>query len=224
MLIFHLDWRRCLDGYQIERRERKPGRGARILDDSGDYIVRNSGRLESTTPMQCGGLWKQLTECWIADNALGFVTRFGFLNRRNGREQRVDDILNDAETMRDWDRSIAWQDWPAISKALDSAGEDSLFEIGGVGRLGLLIHHQDGTERPELRLRPGSLFQAILVQAIDNAIDGTPLKKCFNPACSEWFRYGPGTNHRNTAMYHSPTCKGAHAYAKLKEARKEARK
>lgn len=57
-------------------------------------------------------------------------------------------------------------------------------------------------------------------QAIEDALSAIAerarprigVKLCKRPDCGEWFAYGPGTKHRETAVYCSPKCQKAHAY------------
>ena len=228
MSLVHLDWFWCYDGYRLEERKPRPRprrgplerTGARILnlDGGGVYVVRNSKRLKRTQPLKCEGLYRQLAACWISDDVLAFVENHGLLTR--GKEQRVDEILSDAENLRNWIRAISARNWPGLTNALEAAGQDSAFGHGGIGKLGVVFHYQEGMDRPELRFRPGSLLSAIYVQVLMDATGGATLRKCLNPVCPEWFKYGPGTEHRETAIYCSPKCQKAHAYMKLKEKRK----
>ena len=217
--LIRLDWFRCLDRYRFEDRTDPPGRRALLVSAAGRYIVRNSPKLESTTPLRCVGLYRQLANVSDDDSALEFVKRHGFLTRAKAKDQPVGDVLDRAADMRGLVDAINKKRWGALTDALNRAGQDSIFQIGGIGRLGAVFDWREGMERPELYYRPGSLLSAIYLQALQDASGGAELQKCDRPGCSKYFQVGPGTGRprlNRGVAYCTPKCQKAHAYMKKK--------
>ena len=219
--LLRLDWFRCRDGYRLEdRADPPPRRGRRALllgSIAGRYIVRNSNKFEPTTPLKCVGLYRLLADVSDDESALAFVKAHGFLSR--GKDARVDEVLDAAADIRKIVDAIDKKRWGALSDALSDAGQDSIFNIGGVGRLGAIFDWREGMERPELHYRPGSLLGAIYLQALQDASGGAELQKCDRPGCPKYFQVGPGTGRprlNRDAAYCTPKCQKAHAYMKLK--------
>jgi len=79
-----------------------------------------------------------------------------------------------------------------------------------------IFHHSPGQPQPRLFFQPRDLLGAAYLQLMQDAAQGAILRLCARPGCGEWFYYGPGTKHRETALYHSPRCQKAHAYLKTK--------
>ena len=219
MNFFHLDWPVDLDGYRIETEKAPAGRRASVLGDTGPRIVRNGGRLDIRQPLKADGLCR-----WIAkgektpEGALAIVSRFGFLFSAKARSESVAEIY-DAIDVAWWLVNMAdAKYWHLIEQWLAGVGHDNeRFIHGGIGRLG--VQFAPGAERPSLRLRPANLFNAALVQLLEEVSIGKPLKPCARPGCPEYFTYGPGTGKRETKEYCSPKCQNAHTYLKRKEAR-----
>lgn len=218
--LIRLEWFRCLDGYRIEDRTDPPGRRARLGSGAGRYIVRNSTRLETTTPLRCAGLYRQLADVEGDEGTLKFVTQHGFLSRAKSKDSRLDDVLGAATDMRSLVDAINKKRWGAIADGLNRADQDSMFQIGGIGRLGAVFGWRDGMERPDLYFRPGSLLGAIYLQALQDASGGAELQKCDRPGCPKYFQVGPGTRRprlNRGVAYCTPKCQKAHAYMKRKE-------
>ncbi len=219
--LLRLDWFHCLDGYQLEDRADPPGRRASLLSSAGRYIVRKSGRLGPTTPLLCVGLYRQLADVSDDDSALEFVTRHGFPERAKAKDTRVSDVLDAAQGMRHLVRMIDMKLWDVLTSALCRTGQDpdSIFQSGGIGRLGAIFEWRKGMERPELHYRPGSLLSAIYLQALQDVSFGAELQKCDRPGCPKYFQVGPGTGRprlNRGVAYCTPTCQKAHAYIKRK--------
>jgi hypothetical protein len=70
---------------------------------------------------------------------------------------------------------------------------------------------------PQLFFQPRTLRDAVYLQFFEDLTTRANLRKCKRPGCGEWFKYGPGTLHRNTAQYCSPKCQNADKYQKRKE-------
>lgn len=219
--LLRLDWFRCRDGYRLEdRADPPPRRGRRALllgSVAGRYIVRNSDTLEPTTPLKCVGLYRLLADVSDDESALAFVRAHGFLSR--GKDARVDQVLYAAADIRKIVDAIDKKRWGALRDTLNRAGQDSIMESGGVGRLGVIFDWREGMERPDLYFRPGSLISAIYVQALQDASGGAELQKCDRPGCPKYFQVGPGTGRprlNRGVAYCTPKCQKAHAYMKLK--------
>ena len=217
MIIFTLKWPVDQEGYRIERRA-PVTTGAMISRHGGyDSIVRKGGPMSEYEPLQVPGLWRRLAETKkTPQGALDFVGKYGFLHRKNVKAETFADIKEAIETARVLSVLYDKNDWVRVADRLNEASRDSLFSLGGIGRLGIVFHAEQGAERPDLKFRPGSLWSAILVQYLDDMSGGAKMRKCIGPGCPEWFKFGPGTGRRETARYHSPTCQQAHAYMKRK--------
>ena len=226
MALLHLDWLRGSEGYRIERRPAEPptGIGKRGPDvemrwhqSGGFFIVRNGGRHRESAPLGCDGLWKQLAGCRTPTHVLEFVSRWGFLQKAKAKEEPIGIALARAEWLRTISDEADRGEWSEIARQL---AHRAAGPFGAIGQMGVTFEYAEGMERPELQFRPRSLDAAICVQALMDISGNAKLRKCVNPACPEWFKYGPGTAHRETAMYCAPKCQKAHAYAKSKETTK----
>ncbi len=209
---------RDVGGYHIETRPAVTKGGTLLRGGPEDVIVRNGGRLEQIEMFKFNALWRQLAETpKTPQGALKFVEKFGFLNyRQDGKEQAVEEITDHIESARTLVDCYEREDWGRISDWLNKANPNSIFGIGGVGKLGIVFGEKHPGERPELKFRAGSLNGAILVQYLNDVAGGTKHRKCVRPTCQIWFSYGPGTKHRETARYCSTKCQKAHAYMKHK--------
>ena len=69
-------------------------------------------------------------------------------------------------------------------------------------------------------VRPRSLLAAIWIQFVDHcSLPHRQWKRC--ESCPEWFFYGSGTGHRETARYCSKKCQDAAAYQRRKAAQQQ---
>ncbi len=223
MTVFTLKWGVDKRGYRIERRA-PVTTGAMIgRHDGYDCLVRNGGSLVEYEPFKfkldgVDGLWRRLAKTTkTPQGALDFVSTYGFLQQKDAKEETVADIKDAIETARILSALYDKNDWVKVADWLNEAGRDSMFGLGGIGRLGVVFHGEQGAARPGLKFRPGSLRSAILVQYLDDMSGGAKLRECIRPGCPEWFKFGPGTGRRETARYCSPKCQQAHAYMKRKE-------
>ena len=148
-----------------------------------------------------------LYERLVSYRPLDFVNTYGLLST-DGERETVGYFLNlrrglkhllAAKKRDDWDYARRW--WQANPHA---APLDAV--IG-----------EDDKGRPQLEFRPRHLFGFIVAQLIQDWSGGAKYKFCKSPGCREWFYYGPGTDHRETAVYHSKKCQMAHAYQLRKE-------
>lgn len=223
-MFIQLNWLCAGDnGYRIDERPEEHGNPAvSTRDDTrwfevSDLYIERTGKLHETTPLGHDGLWRELADCRNPMQALAFVSRWGFLQRANAKREAVGAVLARAEMLRRLAANAERQEWREISRNLADHADGPL---NGIGKLAVIFEYREGMERPELRFQPRDLGEAIHVQALMDISGNATLRKCFNPACPAWFRYGPGTEHRETAKYCSSKCQGAHAYAKRKVSRK----
>ena len=227
MAQFQLDWYVDVSGYRIEDpQEPEPtkfeDRRATLLDGGGGpLIVPNGGRLNRIDPFKFDGLYRRLAETPKSpEGALGFVRCFGFLHEAKAKDEPLFLTMEAIDSVRALLEVRRKQDWDWLARWLHTAGQDSgLFVHGGVGRIGVILRHDKGMQLPELHFRPGSLLGAIYVQFLMDVTGAVDLRKCRRPGCNEWFKYGPGTKHRDTARYHSAACQKSHAYMKQKESK-----
>ena len=205
MHLFHLDWFVDRDGYRIISR-----RGE-------DFIVGNGGELDHTEPFKIPGLCRRLAACEkTPDGALGFVSTYGPLF--GPVSDRVANVINAIGIAQDLYTMAHLKQWNSIAGLLEeSMLADKLSRTGGVGRLSVVFAVGSEKQRPQLNLVPSTLFDAALVQLLEEISSERPLRKCKRPGCPEWFTYGPGTKHRETAFYCSSKCQKAHEYQRRKE-------
>ncbi len=213
-------------GWRVPKeRQSAPKRSGSLLltGDTGARIVRSSSKLDYRPPLKDHHVCRELADCpKTPEGACGFVSRFGFLLKPKAPAEYLDDIYAAIDTAKDMVRLVNAKDWDALSYWLDVRAKDW---PGGFGKLALTFAPPEcpwlpgsfiGTsERPTLRLRPGNLFHAAVVQLLDEI--GQPLRRCKRPGCPEYFTFGSGTGRRETARYCSTRCKDAHTYMKRKK-------
>ena len=131
-----------------------------------------------------------------------FVDKFGLLTTRGETE-----LVADFEAWRDEvERLLAWKkadDWGMAKKWLE-ANSRAIQLTGSFG--------EDDCGRPQLEFRPTTLLGYTLAQLVQDWSTGVQYRWCKRPGCQEWFYYGPGTKHRETAEYCGPTCRNAQYY------------
>lgn len=231
MSLFHLDWFRCRDGYRIEER---PVRFRRWLAeeepelekiDSKLFIVANSpNNWEPYQLFEIPAAYRQFVN-WAerdtsSDGLLKLINAFGSLWRRKEKEVYAQDVLRLILPIQNVVEAIDRRDWRSIAQGLEKRGQGKNRPSGGVGDLGV-VFREISADRPSLQLRPRSLADALLVQALADASLGVKHRECKNPECDRWFpTKGPGA-YRSDAEYHSPACQRRHTY--LKRLKKERR-
>jgi hypothetical protein len=185
------------------RREVIPAKPGGTLAQSQDYegFVREGAAIEKPAH-DCDVLYEHLVRRSPDD----FVNTYGLLWTR-GRRESVDYFVRrqhavaellTAKKTDDWDAAKIWFEYnPEAVRLVAVLGED---EAG----------------RPQLEFQPRNLLGFIVAQLIQDWTSGATYKWCKRPACPEWFYYGPGTAHRETAQYCSQTCKAAHFYERKK--------
>ena len=205
MMLFQLDWPRCSAGYEIEKRP--PGK--RILDGAGTYIVPRFGSksVDYYDPFKITGLYRRLADTKTsAQGALDFTNKYGYLG----------DLLDSVILFKAAVRNM---------RALISAAErgqwkplEDYFAENKVGQSSISLRSpSEPGGRPHHLLRPTTLMSALVHQLIlDWSSYADDLRKC--AWCPEYFRFGPGTGRRKTAIYCSPKCQNAHTYQRRREA------
>ena len=217
--LFHLNWYRDLKGYRVESREAPKGRHGVLLPGHQDFIVREGGSLESYKPFDIVAIYRRLAEVKKTPQAaVEFCYGFGFLIRPKSRKMSLAEFFSYRDSMRRWVQLYDHGLWHRIEAELQAAAGqgDGRSPFGGAGRLGVLFTFGEGT-RPSLKFRPSSLYGAMLCQLLDDAAGGTPYRRCDLPSCGQYFKYGPDTDHRNTARYCCAKHQQAHAYLLRKE-------
>jgi hypothetical protein len=86
----------------------------------------------------------------------------------------------------------------------------SFFEAEGPNITAGFVHDNEGC--PRFRFQPTSLANAVWCQLGIDIEAGVRLKRC--PRCLSVFGIGSGTYHRTTAVFCSPRCQNATAYAR----------
>ena len=207
-----LFWPIDQDGYGIK--EGVPGggtsRAAKTIGGSGAVgalIVRNGGPARFYDPLKINGLYHRLAECpTTAEGTYDFVRRFGFLGSIDGLSERVEFICNEIRAVRSLLKDKRTRNWERLR----------LWIIDNPN-IGLLRPDLLAGDPPELFFRPVTLQDAIYLQFFEDLTTSASLRKCKRPGCGEWFKYGAGTSHRNTAQFCSAKCQNADKYARRKE-------
>jgi hypothetical protein len=168
-------------------------------------IVRNGGEVYKGDRLTIDGLYHRLADRRSTEKgALDFVRQFGFLKGESS--ESVEFICEQIKIFRHLISLKQSQKWGGIRYWLSRNSEFI--------RLNPELLAGDP---PEVFFRPSTLLDAIYLQFFEDLSSGANLRLCKRPGCREWFKYGPGTLHRNTAQYCSPKCQNAHKYAKRKE-------
>jgi hypothetical protein len=201
--LFHLDWPIDPDGYRISG------------SADGAVIVRNGGDLITQTPLEVPGLCRRLAACDTYADLCEFVGKYGFLTGPE-RDSEPLELLSSARAVAKGLTEAP--DNMSIGAFLDAA---PLLIPNGFGVVNVQFDEFDERMRPKLKFRPANLYQGIMLQFLEEV--GQPMRHCKRPGCPEWFTYGPGTDHRETALYCSPKCQNAHTYDKRKQKLREAR-
>jgi hypothetical protein len=201
-------WSKDPLGYEIKYPDssRVPSRRRTVLTDQFDAtIAPKSGQSFFYDPFAMPGLLARLASCRTVSDVLEFVNHYGFLREQKDAyslrffhyEVKVARSVVEAKRLGRWHVLYNW-----------------MRENSHTIRLNPVLLEADP---PELFFQPTTLSDAAYLQFFEEVATRTQLKLCARPGCGEWFKYGPGTSHRNTAQYCSPRCQKAHAYVKLKE-------
>jgi hypothetical protein len=187
-----LIWPRDCEGYRIGGRWRT--------------VVGLSDRTRAYDALAIDGLYRRLADMLATDaGVLAFARTYGLLT--DGLDT-VDDFLNARKVVRWLIARREKGDWPEIVRWFHKNHKAIR-----------LTAAPDYHAPPELFFKPMALIDAIYLQFFMDISSGAQLRLCKRPGCGNWFKYGPGTGHRETAEYCSPKCQKAHAYSKTKESK-----
>lgn len=171
----------------------------------GPSIVRNGGRLMTDRDvLQCPALYQRLADCEpTGEGALKFVSKYGFLS--GTRIETVEFICQQIAIVRSLLNAKNDDDRKALDDWMANSGQ------------AIRLHAKlQGEKTPQLFFAPRTLIDAVYLQFFQDLSTSPNLRLCARPGCDEWFTFGPGTEHRNTAQYCSPKCQKAHTYEKTK--------
>jgi hypothetical protein len=212
---FKFEWWKCRDGYRIEERAPDPtpvGRGAKRTvagaDDGGTFIVPNSNNWESYQPLDVPAPYRAFANWDDTDEGLRkLAVAYGSMAAKKAAEEDIEWVRVYVAGLRDLVARIDHAEWKAIADGLNKAGESKL---GGIGRLGVAFDVIDN--KPQFRLQPPTLVDALQSQALFDAAHGIKHKKCRNPECDRWFPATGSDALRVDAEYHDEACRRRHAY------------
>lgn len=211
--LLQLEWQRDTAGYEIVARPHEPN-ATLLTAPEGIYVVRRGGNMERYEPLKVPGLYRRLAESnETPAGARDFITEFGMPDNLIGDAYRVESFYRAVRNMRKAIALAEAREWQELVWAFDISG----LHGAGVGNSRVVFEYHEGDERPTFGFRPRSLLAAIWLQFAYDYSTGqdAELRRCV--WCPKWFRVGPGTGHRSTAVYCSPECQKAHADAKSKE-------
>jgi hypothetical protein len=208
-----ISWERDIDGYELTSR----GEIDESIPGSGYRITPKGGLIESYNPLKIDGLYRRLADSKLTpEAAIEFTNRYGFLT--DTREiYRLKDkppyllleiFYATVPKYRQLVKLIDKRKWNAIVRQINA--------FAGFGAMRVGAEIDNDTNLPTLRFSPNSLLSVMDLQIILDVTGGVQLRKC--EFCPNWFKFGPGTGKRETAVYCSPRCQKAHQYQKKKEA------
>jgi hypothetical protein len=208
-----ISWERDIDGYELTSR----GEISESIPGSGYKITPKGGSIDSYNPLKIDGLYRRLADSKLTpEAAIEFTNRYGFLiNTRDiypfkdiPPGQSLTIFYVEVRKYRRLVKLIDKGKWNAIVRQINT--------IAGFGAMRVGAEIDRDTNLPTLRFSPNSLLSVMDLQIILDVTGGVQLKKC--EFCPNWFKFGPGTGKRETAIYCSPKCQKAHQYQKKKEA------
>lgn len=221
-----LEWPVDEDGYSIKSRvERRPKRPT-VLEGWEDgeqereiqWVAPNGGRLISKNALAAEGLYRKFVELALTETGiLEFTNEHGLLWGRT--EQPMADYEFARNDLLKLLAKHEAQEWESLGEGLSLIAESST--LRGIGNLGIVYFWRRGMTRPQPRLRPPNLFEAMRVQLLLDLAGGVNLRHCRLPSCHKWFTYGPGTQHRVTAFYCTRKHRQAHDWLLKTEASKK---
>ena len=207
MTDFIVEWPRDPAGYEI--RESNFKKNSKIPGIEFN-IVAKSGEVELYEPLKIDGLYKRLADANSThEGAIEFCNMFGlFFNLKGKTDENpkmgFEVFLGVQEATRQLIEIAETNEW------------DKYVERAVFGHVTLRLEYIDDKSVPEILFVPDDLHTVMKYQLHADLKSGAKSRKCL--ICPTWFNYGPGTTHRNTAIYCSPKCQKAHQYQKKKEA------
>jgi hypothetical protein len=172
----------------VEPLMQRKGRPARI--------VPRGGKLVPYRPLEKDGgkLYRIFASLGSTDEGVfDFVNRFGPLTEEGNREcgEEVLFSLTNAASMRD-----------VLSCPLKERGAYfSRFGDNGLrwSRIDVALAFNRITDRPQFRLMPPTLVNALWIQLGQALCSDASIRNCLH--CGEWFEAGPGTGRRADAIF-----------------------
>jgi hypothetical protein len=216
MAKFSLKWTKAIGGYRIERPVATGPVAKTIIGQVRPVnLVANSDRKVSPPydAMKTEGLYRHLEKVRDENGALEFANKFGLL--RDGNEESIDDFILHADWVRVLVKAKEERDWVPFERFLVLNRE--VVRLNPEFQLTTVRVNGRKTDELEFFFRPASLLSAIYIQLFEDFTTGAELRLCKRPGCGSWFKFGPGTGRRNTALYCSPRCQKAHAYTLTRE-------
>ena len=200
-----LHWPVDLLGYEIRPCEDV---GTSFLTgDAGPVIAGKGGDVGRYDCLQKDGLYERLAACPTSEEGiLKFVNEYGLLT--DDKISLVGGFRNSVEVINQLLWAKRTRKWEML--------RDWMKENSAAIQLHPVL--LEG-ETPQLFFRPARLKDAIYLQFFEDLSSGAELKRCEREGCSEWFKYGPGSDppRRRTAQFCSPKCQKAHEYVRKKE-------
>jgi hypothetical protein len=209
MARMQLYWPIDPKGYRIEYAEPASGGAADTIAGEGAKgpsisIVRNGGRLDFQDRFKIDGLYRRLAgQPLTNEGSLDFVSRYGFL--RATKREEVSYICHQIEVFR------------SLIEARDRRDSDGLLHWLNNNSHAIRLNPRISGDPLEFFFQPATLLDALYIQFFEDSESGAEHRLCARPGCGNWFKFGPGTDHRQTARYCSPKCQKAHAYTKTKK-------
>ena len=226
MSLFQFEWVRCRDGYRIEERRKRPHKDLTLDDPGGFVIVPKSNNWDSYKPLntpapyRAFAKWDALSKKHGPEEALRrLADAYGPMSKREAKEESVAEVLRYVLGLRQIVASIDRADWRGLARWLQSAGQSKTGPRPGVGRLGAVFQVVDDG-KPEWKLQPPTLVDALQAQALFDAVHGIKHKRCANPECEQWFPTSGPDAFRVDAEYHSEKCRRRHAYLQSRKERR----
>jgi hypothetical protein len=212
--LFEFRWAVDQDGYEIVRVPAHSGPS--VLDnwDEYDVIRPRGGPTREYRPLDdYPGLWRRITACYSANDALAFIQQFGLLAPWPGgrQEERVDTVLGTAELIRQIADKIDGKHY-AEAVALWNK-----YEVRPRLTAGLIPTKRAG--RFEFKPIPQNLHGALMLQTGDAIAGNQQWRHCRNDGCPEWFRIGTGAK-TSRREFCSDRCRVA--WARRQKPRQEA--
>lgn len=182
-----------------------------IADPTIWIIPRQPVSPIQTQPLDIDALYARLAECLpTSEGALSFVDRFGLL--RAGDREPVAGVCAAIEAARALIATRDAGDIHTLTQWMTEPGNAAAMALRPSLAPAAAVHSRRDRSPYDLILSPRDLYSAIFFQFFRDYTENRSLRKCARRGCGEWFQFGPGTRHRNTAVYCSPSCQHADAY------------
>jgi len=219
MAKMQLMWPKSRQGYRVELSRPAGGAAAGTIAAEGsqyETVIAVGTEVDTYNCCEIDGIYRHLASFEpTASGARDFANLFGLLQGR--RSYSVLFFIRAVENMRALLRLSEEKDWPTISQWAIQNGKAIRFTAD------FQINDRPDArpnDRPRFFFQPMTLIDAIYAKFFEDLEAGAaPMRLCARPGCGNWFKYGPGTGHRETAKYCSHKCQGAHSYQKRRDAK-----